>query len=352
MKRRTFFGTTAAVGMGVVAGCLETLGFERESAWSTPPLVEDRPDAVYVPAAVEEMGVYGRETVGEYVLELSYTIPHRFWTLAGEDERVDVESDDSLHLMQLVWDRETGTILPVDLGLEIHRDGEPIGGVGTPWPMLSQRMGHHYGDNISFPEDGTYTARLEVGPLDVEETGAFADRFDDRETVSIEFEYANSDVLDLEIDTIETDRRGERDAVPLMDHDDHGDHDEAHPRFAGTPVEDLAGEVRGTERTGDAALSVISAEEGPTDEDQYLAVTLRTPYNDVPIPDASLSARVGDEDLSLVERLDDRFGHHYGTGLPSPAESVTITVDRPPQVSRHDGYETAFNSFDSVSVEW
>ena len=60
MNRRTFLRQGAALSGGLLlSGCLGQLGFETQSAWRDPPLVEDRPDAVYYPAIIEGMGMYG-----------------------------------------------------------------------------------------------------------------------------------------------------------------------------------------------------------------------------------------------------------------------------------------------------
>ncbi|WP_137291532.1 iron transporter [Natronorubrum halophilum] len=400
MNRRGFLRGTAVAGTVGVAGCLERLGFEERSAWSNPPLVENRPDAVYLPAGMEEMNTYGRATDGEYAVELSYTIPHRFWIIAGETEQVDVKPDDSMHLMMTVWDVETDTVLPVNIGLEILRDGDSVGGQLTPWAMLSQRMGFHYGDNIELPDEGEYTARVQVGPIDAAQTGAFADRLDSATTLEIDFEFNRSDIHDLEFDLIDEDRRGNREALPLMDHGEHGDgdgddgsdhgghnesdhgghngsdhdehdghggsdgggHDPGHPpTSAGPPVEELPGELLGTEHSADAKLSAIVTDVDrftTSDESAYLALYLRTPYNDVSLPFASLDATVDRdgstvlEDEPLTETVDHEFVHHYGIGLDAleSGDEITASVDTP-TVSRHDGYETAFFDFEDVSFE-
>ncbi|MXV63337.1 hypothetical protein GS429_14935 [Natronorubrum sp. JWXQ-INN-674] len=385
MNRRGFLRGTAVAGTVGVAGCLERLGFEEQSAWSNPPIVENRPDAVYLPAGIEEMGTYGRATDGEYAVELSYTIPHRFWIIAGETEQVDVAPDDSLHLMLTVWDVDTDTVLPVNLSLEILRDGDSVGGRLTPWSMLSQRMGFHYGDNIQLPEEGVYTARVQVGPVDAARTGAFADRLAEAATLEIEFEFERSDIHDLEFELIDDDRRGDREALPLMDHGDHGgeghgedghgdgdgdhdgsDHDGADhdrdpghpPPSVGPPVNELPGELFGPERSGDAKVSVNAVRTDRfTDDPAYLAVSVRTPYHDISLPSASLNVTVERDGTPVLERepltetLDHEFGHHYGIGTDGleRGDEITVAVDSPPQVSRHDGYETAFFEFEPVT---
>ncbi|WP_019992228.1 iron transporter [Natronorubrum tibetense] len=411
MNRRGFLRGTAVAGTVAIAGCLERLGFEEQSAWSNPPLVDDRPDAVYLPAGIEEMGTYGRATDGEYAVELTYTIPHRFWLVAGETERVDVDADDSMHLMLTVWDPETDTVLPVNAELDVLRGGDSVTGQLSPWPMLSQRMGFHYGDNISLPEQGEYTARIRIGRLEAEGTGAFEDRFDSPSTLEIDFEFNRSDIHDLEFELIDEDRRGERNALELMDHSDHGAHDghgddehaahgndehdhghhgeghghdnhdhhgeghghdnhdhhgEGHdhndpghpPTSDGPAIDELPGDVLGTERSGDAKLSVIVPDTDRfADDAAYLMACLRTPYNDVVLPSASLRLTIDRdgsavlEDERLTERIDHEYGHHYGLAVDDleSDDEITVAVDSPPQVSRHDGYETAFFEFEDVS---
>ncbi|TYL37556.1 hypothetical protein CV102_16450 [Natronococcus pandeyae] len=366
-RREILRGTAAACTLGV-AGCLERLGFEEESAWANPPLVEDRPDAVYRPASAEEMGVYGTASEGDYALELSYTFPHRFWIPGQGGSRVEVDADDSVHLMLTVWDTETETILPVDMTLEIRRDGERIDGVGSsPWPMLSQRMGFHYGDNVRLPGEGEYTLRARVGPVDAVRTGDFEGRLDEAATLEVAFAFDRSDVHDLEFALVDEDRRGERDALPLMDRDDHedstadgqdrGDHDIGPPPTArGPAVDDLPGDLLGTERSADAAISAVETRLERFGGDSYLAVLPRTPYNDVVLPFTSLTATI-ERDGSMVleeplsEVLDHEFGHHYGIAIDplEAGDEVTVAVDAPPQVSRHDGYETAFFEFEDVT---
>ncbi|WP_254764829.1 iron transporter [Natrinema marinum] len=359
MNRRSFLrGTAAAGAAGTVglAGCLERLGFEEQSAWANPPLVEDRPDAVYLPASREEMGMYGMATDGDYAAMLTYTFPHRFWIVSGGKELVEVDTDDSLHLMFSLWDRKTETVLPVNTRLEILQDGSPVDiGVSSLWPMLSQRMGFHYGDNVRLPGEGEYTARITAGPVALERTGAFEDRLGSRATLEIDFEYARSDINGLSFETIDESERGSRDALPLMNHD--GDDSGGRPMGRGTPVEDLPGELLGTKRSGDAVLPALASDAARfTDGGAYLAVSPRTPYNDLIVPFTSLSATVERDgsvvaEGALTETLDGEYGHHYGLAVDDLAagDHVTITVDTPPQVARHDGYETAFFEFEPVT---
>ncbi|WP_306058930.1 DUF7350 domain-containing protein [Natronococcus wangiae] len=361
-RRAVLRGAAAACTLGA-AGCLERLGFEEESAWANPPLVEDRPDAVYLPAGAEEMGAYGTASEGDYALELSYTFPHRFWIPGQGGSRVDVDADDSMHLMVTVWDVDTETVLPVDVSLELRQGGEPVDGVpAAPWPMLSQRMGFHYGDNVRLPGEGQYTLGARVGPVDAVRTGAFEGRLNEAATLEVDFAFERSDIHDLEFTFVDEDRRGERDALPLMDHgehdsDDHDDDDVGPPPSSqGPPVDDLPGDPLGTERSADAKISAVETGLERFGDDSYLAVLPRTPYNDVVLPFTSLTATVERDgstafEDSLSETLDHEFGHHYGAAIDplEAGDEVTVSVDAPPQVSRHDGYETAFFDFEDVT---
>ncbi len=391
MDRRDFLCVTGIAGVSTFAGCLERLGFRQQSAWRDPPLVENRPDAVYHPAAAEEMGVYGIVADDEYAVGLSYTFPHRFWTVTGtETNRVVVDADDTMHLMVSVWDPETEHVLPTDISLEVLDNGSAVESI-VPWPMLSQRMGFHYGDNVVLPGEGEYTARIRVGPIQSRRLGHFADRFETASTLEIPFEYSRSDIHDLEFEVFDTERHGVREALPAMDHGgnngddgyshdhDHGngngnenghnhthddeqdrdhDHTNAHDSPAHLPVsyspdiDTLPGTHIGTERAGDADFPLIETGGEDQSGDTSLVVLPRTPYNQFILPFMPLSITVerdGETLLadSLEETLTDRFGHHYRRDIASleTGDELTITVDSPPGVSRHDGYETAFFDF-------
>ncbi|MDZ7729872.1 MAG: hypothetical protein U5K37_00940 [Natrialbaceae archaeon] len=120
MDRRHYLRGAATPGVFSVAGCLEQLGFEEESVWRNPPLVDDRPNAVYIPASRDSMGMYGRAVDGDVGVALMYSVPHRFWLVDGTDtERVEVGVDDTHHLMWLVWDTASETVIPTELTVEL-----------------------------------------------------------------------------------------------------------------------------------------------------------------------------------------------------------------------------------------
>ncbi|MFC6835177.1 iron transporter [Halomarina ordinaria] len=382
MRRRDVLRTLAGGASLALAGCLG--GFGTQSAWRDPPLVEDRPDAVYVPAVTESMGMYGRTSAGPYGLALLYSYPHRFWNVTNRDrEKVVVTNDDAVHLMVAVWDEASGRVLPTgsDVSVRVDRDGSTVT-QEVLYPMLSQQMGFHYGDNFPLDGEGDYTARVTVGRPGVERTGAFERRLEGVHSGEFAFTFDTDQVYGLELDRT-GDRAGERDAIPPMKMDvgmggatgqhngsngsdaDHGgmdhdgmDRDDGANGSAGTgmdgghsmgvvpPVETLPGTHVGRTTTGDAVLDLLAVER---DGGETLVVVARTPYNEFVLPSMSLSATVrrGGEtafDDRLVETLSPDLGSHYAAPVDALADGdeVTLRVAVPPQVARHDGYETAF----------
>jgi hypothetical protein len=124
-------------------------------------------------------------------------------------------------------------------------------------------------------------------------------------------------------------------------------------------VDGLPGQHVGTERTGDAVFEVfaLGAQDGRFGSDPYLYVSARTPHNGIVLPMMGLAAtlrRDGEAawESSLSSGLDPDLGYHYGASVPGVREGDEIVIETtvPPQVARHDGYETAFLGMDAVSV--
>ncbi|MCD2202372.1 iron transporter [Halobacterium sp. KA-6] len=350
-SRRAFLAAAGATGLGATAGCLGFL--ETERATREPPLPENRPDAAYVPSHVEGMEMPGMQTSGRYACALSYTFPHRFWLVRGTDtDRVDVRGEDDVHLMVAVWDTETGTVLP-EANVAIEHTG-PDGETSsvTPWQMLSQQMGVHHGDNVALGPEGNYDVTVRVVPPTTRRTGESAAT--DPVEFGFSFTFDRSSLDDLPFEDIPADREGSEGAVDPMDMKS--------ATLSQAPTEDAFPiPVRGTGETGGANLVVGTADRlgslATGDGETYVATSLRTPHNRFVLPNASLSATVdaGGErvfDGDLVPTLDADLGYHYGAVVSASdaIENVTVSVDTPPQVSRHEGYETAFFDFSDVSV--
>jgi len=303
MKRRGFLRGTAGIGavgtagIAGLAGCLERLGFEEESAWANPPLVENRPNAVYLPASRARWGPTGRRPTATTRPRCRTPFPigsgpSKPPARGRRSSRVD--ADDSLHLMVSVWDRETHTALPATLRLEVSQDGEPVDtGTSSPWPMISQRMGFHYGDNVQLP-GGAYTVRVTANPVTgINRTGSFEGRLESPGSLEIDFEYARSDIHDLSFKTIPRTGGGRREALSLMSHGgDGGETAMVDSDGAGQPPmgrecrsRTFPGQVFEPQRSGDATFAaLVSDADRFTDGSSYLAISPRTPYNDIFLP--------------------------------------------------------------------
>ena len=366
------------------------------------PEIEDPPAAVYRPTHRERMVLLEPVVADEYVVAPMYTYPHPFWIFTGELERHEPTPEEDVHLMVTVWDRETGVVVPIDASvtLELFRD-DGLVSTTTGWLMISQQMGFHFGDNVPLDGDGTYRVEGRIAPLDVRRTGAFDGRFEASTEFAFEFDFDRDDLHALvrEIEYFPEEEWGEPGALESMGHGDHvhgdhghhhddghnhdhddghnHDHDDGHnhdhdddyhhdgdhdavPYSALPPAERLPGTLQGTPESGDAVLATTLLEPGSrfVDGDEwYLAVSPRTPYNRCVLPlmglEATLEGATGTETVDLVETLDHELEYHYGAPLSSVSEGdeLTIAVRTPPQVSRHQGYETAFVEMPEVTLE-
>ena len=341
MNRRQFLAGAGAAGASLLAGC----GSLRSQSARAPPLVEDRPDATYRPTHREGMGMVGMSEAGDYMVGLTYSFPHRFWTVTGTDaERVDIREEDSLHLMASVWDPESGTVLPVSAGVSIsvERDGETVADK-QPWPMVSQNMGFHYGDNYALDGEGVYQLTVRVEGMTERRLDAFEGRFGEAGEATVEFDFADAALEGLAYEEF-PETQGERAALDLMQM-------EMIPTSQVPAPGSLPGTVLGTTSGSDAEYVALWMRDAPFlgDGESYLAVSVRTPYNRVPLPMMSLDGTVGADgetvfDDALQAALHPGVGYHYGAVVPTAAAEPSVTVDvvAPPQVSRHEGYETAF----------
>jgi len=334
------------------------------------PLVEDPPAAVYVPSHRNGMVMRPPVRVGAVGVSAMVTYPHRFWTVTGEvTQLVEVTENNDVHLMITVWDPETGTVLPTDegLGIEIRRNGRLVDD-RSPWAMLSQSMGFHFGDNVSLDGDGTYEITVDVPPLGVRTTGDLADRFTEGSTATVEFAFDQEfrDTVFERNEWVADGTVGVKGALPPSRGGDDGSTTGSGgdgsglgpPPYSSLPEpSSLPGRVLGEAISGDADLVTTLVPGGSRFADeQYLLVSPRTPYNAVPLPALGLTAivrRDGERRVSrtLARTVDHETGLHYGTALPEleSGDELVLRIDAPPQVSRHQGYETAFLDMPNVS---
>ncbi|PSP83706.1 hypothetical protein BRC96_07765 [Halobacteriales archaeon QS_6_64_34] len=340
MDRRRFLASAGLAGASIVAGC----GSLQEQSTQSPPLVEDRPKATYYPTHAEGMETLGTGEAGDYRVGLTYSYPHRFWTVTGTTtEQVTIQDADSVHLMASVWDPETTMVLPVQSGVSItiDADGETVADK-QPWPMASQNMGFHYGDNYQLDGEGVYEITVRVDGMTERRLGGFAGRFGDAGEWATNFEFSRS-ARDNIAYTEYPDQRGSRAALELMDM-------EMLPTSQVPAPEALPGELLGTGRGSDEvyAATWLTGADFLESGQSYLAVSVRTPYNRVPLPMMSLDStvEVGGEtvyDDALSAAVHPDIGYHYGAVVEATGDpAVTVETVGPSQVSRHEGYETAF----------
>jgi hypothetical protein len=362
MRRRRFLAVAGAAGGAGLAGCAELV--ETRQIRSAPGVLADRPAAVYFPTHVEGMLMAGTAAAGDYRFALMYSYPHRFWNVNGTSvSMTDTTRADEVHLMATVWDGDSGQVLP-DTGLtvEIERGGELVG-QEVIYPMLSQPMGFHYGANFALDGDGEYDVTLSVGGMSTRRTGGFRGRFDEPERVTVPFEYARAERDGIDFQNT-ADRAGERAArEPMamgggMDGSDGMDMDTRVPLSVLPPAAELPGTLHGVAETGDARLAVVSSEPpAGIDGDRYLAISARTPYNRMVLPAMALEGTLVRNDESvydgrLTATLDPELGYHYGAAVPSveTGDRLELRVTVPPQVARHEGYETAFLEMEPTEV--
>ena len=307
--------------------------------------MENRPDWIYYPTHVEGMEMAGMARDGRYRIAVTYSFPHRFWTVDGDrTTKVELGSDDTVHLMLTAWDAETGRVLPAsNQQVTVTRDGTTHVDRSL-WRMLSQNMGVHFGDNVSLDGDGTYEVAVRFGPLEETLTGGLAGAFAEPASVRVPMEFSQSTLETVSFRRL-GDREGTRGAISPMEMDTMP--------VAGTPApEDVPGEPLGTVESGDVVVVLTALPRSPadaTDEGPYLVASPRTRYNGYPLPGMSLSATVSTADGTpfddyLGSALGSDLGYHYGAvveGLHDATE-VTLRPTLSPQVARHEGYETAF----------
>ncbi|ELZ61522.1 MULTISPECIES: DUF7350 domain-containing protein [Halorubrum] len=432
-SRRRVLALGATAGVGALGGCLTNSGDGDAGGGSTGgadsggdeatngsgddagddggspslPRVEDPPAATYVPTHFEAMRRLDPVEAGDYLLEPMVTYPHRFWNVTGDRVEAAAPTDDhDVHLMVTVRDAETGRVLPAETGLRVTvgREGES-GTPHTPWPMVSQEMGFHFGDNLSLDGDGTYEATVRVGAVDARKTGSFAGRFAEPATGTFTFEYdrafresvigdivyvqeesdwgvrgamANGSLgrgggrsygdvdregpnfVDAQRQDADRDHRGESRWEARVGDRRYGTYWRAPEEGELPPAAHLPGRLLGEPVVGDALLATALLPGGSRfveGDKRYLLVSPRTPYNRSMLPMAAFdyAVRRGGSAVAsgaLDAALDDAVGYHYGTALDGveSGDELALSVATAPNVSRHAGYETALSETGEVTL--
>lgn len=369
MRRREYVAAVGLAAVSGVAGCAGGQSGSGEGGDDTGETDDHNndhhdgetdsrsvPDQVYVPEHATAMSMEGMAQDGDFQFSAMLSAPETFYFVEGTDVTPS-ESLDQLnaHLMASVWDPETGTILP-ETGLSVEvltPDGEAVT-QEVIYPMLSQRMGFHYGSNVALPEMGKYTVRVSVGGMKIDRTRAFEDRFGDPGSVDITISFTEEKRQQFTESTPEN--AGEPGALDPMEMG-------ARPTGSLPAPSEMPGTKLGAKSTDDATLlcGIVTGTSLGGDQ-SYLYVSPRTPYNRFPLPSMSLRATISgadiDDPLDLTRRLDPEIGYHYGVALPESTgqallageSNAEINPSLPPQVTRHAGYETAFIEMETVTI--
>ena len=350
MRRRETLRAGGSAVLLAVAGCLgrDSESSKPESDDPSPPWSRD--GTVYHPGHMRGMSVLDSARRGRRMVALTYTYTERFWTVSGRHTaRVGVESEyNAIHLMASVWDAKRGTVLPVDSGLNVTvlQDGEQLRAPVALWPMLSQQMGFHFGDNLRFPEQGEYTLRVDIGETTVRRPDGSETQYDQGGPLNFDFEFQRVTRNRIPVSK-SFDARGERTAVAPMEMG-------TMPLSVAPSAGELPGRVVGAGTSGDAEFVVTAAEH---ERETYLTVSPRTPHNQFVLPLMSLSVRVDRAGATVFEgSLPATVGpdrrYHYGAVVDGfePGDELRVSVDAPPQAARHAGYETAFLEMPDVTM--
>jgi hypothetical protein len=186
----------------------------------------------------------------------------------------------------------------------------------------------------------------------MDRTGALAERFATSRSVTIEFTFDTSETYNLEIRRL-GEKAGQRGTVELMDM-------KSIPSPRVPRKRELPGRVVG-EASSDGATICVTLVEGESrfsvDDKRTLLVSPRTPYNRIMLPRMALATTVRRERETVLERslratLDSEIGCYYRAPVETLQSEDTVVIETvtPPQLARHDGYETAFLDMSPVRL--
>ena len=112
-------------------------------------------------------------------VEVATSEPTTFTVFQGDQSReVTPTDDDSVHLMAVLADDQTGERIPYSEVWATITDaqGEVVFDERM-WPMISQGMGTHYGINVPLPGPGSYEVSVQVGPPQAARHPEYTDRW-------------------------------------------------------------------------------------------------------------------------------------------------------------------------------
>ena len=315
----------ATAGVAGLTGCI---GGGDGASKGTPDTTS--PEGVYIPSHMDMMEMIGMQKAGRLMVSLSYTSPHEFFVVTGSrTNKTEIQDGDTMHLMAMVHDMKTGLIAPqVEPTITISKDGEELTS-NQPWPMLSQSMGYHFGDNVTVSGKAAYQFDVTVNAAQSVLSDDLADVFT-KETFTFESKFDPASASHLGIKKT-GDKAGTAGALPPMNMDKMGIPQQ--PEYGEMPLQ-----LTEPQYTDDIAVAV-AAHDDPAGLG-FMGV------------EATVT-RDGDEVFAgeLTSAVNGELGHYYGAGTP-PLESgdtVELKFVTPPQGARHIGYETAFLELDALT---
>lgn len=353
MDRRQFLGTLSGATVVALAGCSNGTD-DTPTNQSTPTDTETPTDqqdlrGAYVLDHKDEMQMFGVKSDGRLKTALMYAVPHEFYLTTGtRTQKVEIQTQDTMHLMVSVWDDESNVLPPsVEPSVTIYRDGEQQTTV-NPWSMLSQQMGYHFGDNLQIRGEGNYRFEVELNSESSRLSGDLVGVFDET-SFTFEQQFNPFDVQSLDQMTVEN--ADEAGAIPPMDMEMMPT--PTQPAFSEMPIE-----MTDAQYTNDMGVAVGTFDSPGTfgiDTEQYLVVSPQTRYNRYLMPLMSVEATVtrGEETLydgSLNSSLHEDLSLFYGAGTPAleQGDTVSVSFNAPSQLARGLGYEEAFLALDNL----
>ena len=352
-SRRELLAGIGTAGAASLAGCLGGLGGGgTPTGTGTAGGVGGDAEGIYVPTHRDMMQMVGMQNDGRLLVTLSYTVPHQFFLVTGtRTNQAAIADGDSMHLMVQVMDRETGVVAPeVEPTIELSKDGERVGS-NQPWPMLSQPMGFHVGDNVGASGEADWTFDVTVNASSSVLSPDLEDVFVRRAfTFERSFDPRSASELGL---MSAGDRAGKAGALAPMDMEMMTVPQQ--PAFDALPIS-----VAGPQLTDDVAVGVGAhgdpAALGFDGGEAALVVATQTRYNRYPLGFMGVRATVtrgGDELFSgdLRSAVDGGLGHYYGAATPGleAGDEVEVEIVTPPQIARHVGYERAFMQLEPLT---
>lgn len=357
--RRRILQGGSLLGATLASGCgmFETRGGDDSVRTPTPDSGGEGTDGggddsgsadtgqVVIPEHFHEVAAVETATSDGLAVGVFYSEPDLYWQVQdeGETELVEPPSDASLQLLVWVWDPESGVVLQdAEVTAVISKDGETVQETSLV-ALLNQRTGLHWAGNVSLETYGEYDLALQVETKRARYAPALADGVSGSATVDITLPFERGSLG--EIRTVYLDQEGNRGAVKPMSTDDV-------PLSVQPTPSEHPGDVVGDATSGAAQERVVHVppDHNPLGDDTpFLAVSLRTPFNEYALPGAELTGtltRDGETvfDGPLAAIIDGAMGYQYGASVPAieSGDELAVRVETPPAVARFDGYEQAF----------